>query len=161
MNVACSQTLHFVFKVRRAGVINNYFSFSRSRAHLVLSLTCSPRSLAHVLTPFSRSRARLVLSHANVFQKKNKTPSVYRLWWMETPPPPKAMFAPYRTAFPSDAKSCPLYYEHLSVMWLSTLEISALHLRWVSEMASKSPFFCVVRSHIRSDFRIRHKSYPE
>ena len=142
MNVACSQTLYFVFKVRRAGVINNYFSLA--------------------LRARSRSRARLALAHADVFQKnekKNKTTSVYRLWWMESAP--RLFFAPYRTAFLADTKSYPLYYEHLSEMWLSTLEIGAVQLRSVSEIAPKSPFFCVVRSPLRSDFRVMRKRYPE
>lgn len=36
--------------------------------------------------------------------------------------------------------------EHLSNMWLSSLEIGEAHLRFVTEIESKSPFSCVNRS---------------
>ena len=44
-------------------------------------------------------------------------------------------------------------YEHLSDMWLSTLEISAVQLRSVTEIAPESPFLCVNRIPIRYGFR--------
>ena len=39
--------------------------------------------------------------------------------------------------------------EHLSDMWLSTLEIGSTQLRFVTEIAPKSPFSCENRSPIR------------
>ena len=39
--------------------------------------------------------------------------------------------------------------EHLSDMWLSTLEIGSAQLRFVIEIAPKSPFLCENRSPIR------------
>ena len=50
------------------------------------------------------------------------------------------------------AQSYPVYYEHLSDMWLFTLEISAAQLRSVTEIAPKSPFLRVNRSPIRYGF---------
>ena len=75
-HLACSQTLYFLSKVRRARVIKN-----KPRV-----IYCPPaqrgRGGGRRKFYFSFSRARLALAHADVFQKnekKNKTTSVYRL----------------------------------------------------------------------------------
>ena len=43
-------------------------------------------------------------------------------------------------AFRGDTKS----FKHLFDMWLSTLEVSAAHLRSITEIALKLPFLCVL-----------------
>ena len=65
---------------------------------------------------------------------------------------------PYPVWFSCRRKSCPVLYEHLSDMWLSTLEIGAAQLRTVTEIAPKSPFLCVNRSPIRYGFRAGAKA---
>ena len=59
----------------------------------------------------------------------------------------------YPVWFSCRRKSCPVQYEHLSDMQLSTLEIGAAQLRSVTEIAPKSPLLCVNRSPIRYGFR--------
>ena len=55
-------------------------------------------------------------------------------------------------------QSSPVWYEHLSDMQLSTLEIGAAQLRSATEIASKSPLLCVNRSpSVRYDFRVGAK----
>ena len=46
-------------------------------------------------------------------------------------------------AFCSDTKSYSVLYEHLSDMWLSTLEFGATQFYSCKEIAPKSPFLCV------------------
>ena len=58
----------------------------------------------------------------------------------------------YQIDFRTATKSHPVLYEHLSDMWLSTLEIGAAQLHSVTEIAPKSPFLCVNRIHIRYSF---------
>ena len=53
------------------------------------------------------------------------------------------MFTLYRIAFGADTKSYSAYYEHLSDMWFSTLEIGAAQLHFVTEIAQKSSSLCV------------------
>ena len=55
-------------------------------------------------------------------------------------------------AFCADRKSSPVSYEHLSDMWLFTLEIRAVKPRSVTEIALKSAFLFVNRSPIRYGF---------
>ena len=45
-----------------------------------------------------------------------------------------------------------------SDMWLSTLEIGSAQLRFVTEIAPKSPFLCVNRSAIRYGLRAGAKA---
>ena len=47
--------------------------------------------------------------------------------------------------------SC-IVWTHLFKMWLSTLEIGAEQLRFVTEIALKSPFLCVNRCPVQYDF---------
>ena len=53
------------------------------------------------------------------------------------------MFTLYRIAFGADTRSYSAYYEHLSDMWFSTLEIGAAQLHFVTEIAQKSSSLCV------------------
>ena len=46
-------------------------------------------------------------------------------------------------AFRADTKSYSVLYEHLSDMWLSTLEFGATQFYSCKEIAPKSPFLCV------------------
>ena len=56
-------------------------------------------------------------------------------------------------------KSYPVWCEQLSDMWLSTLEIGAAQLRFVAEIAPKSPLLNVNRSpSVRYDFRAGAKA---
>ena len=64
----------------------------------------------------------------------------------------------YWIAVRADSKSYPVKYEHLSDAWLSTLEIGAAQLRFVAEIAPKSPFFCVNRIPIRCGIPVAAKA---
>ena len=68
-------------------------------------------------------------------------------------PAPLVMVTLFRIVFRADSKSYPLYYEHLSDMWLSTLEIGAAQLHSVTEIAPNSLVLYVNRSPIRYSFR--------
>ena len=67
---------------------------------------------------------------------------------------------PYPVWFSRRRKSCPVLYEHLSDMWIPTLEIGASQLHSVTEIAPKSPFLWVNRSPIRYGFRAGAKAFP-
>ena len=70
----------------------------------------------------------------------------------------KAEFTMYWIAVRADSKSCPVKYEHLSDMWLSTLEIGAAQLRFVTEIAPKSALLCVNRIPIRCGIPVAAKA---
>ena len=61
-------------------------------------------------------------------------------------------------SFSCQHKSYAILYEHLSNMWLSSLEIGAAQLRSVTEIAPKTPFLCVNRSPIWYGFRAGTKA---
>ena len=66
---------------------------------------------------------------------------------------------PYLVWFSCQHKSYQVSgYEHLSDMWLSSLEIGAAQLRFLTEIAPKSPFLCVNRSPIWYGFRASTKA---
>ena len=65
---------------------------------------------------------------------------------------------PIRYDFRGTTKSCPVWHEHLSDMWLTTLEISAVQLCSVTEIAPKSLFLYVNRGPIRLGFRAGAKA---
>ena len=65
----------------------------------------------------------------------------------------QAMFTLSGMVFGADTKSHLVQCKFLSDMWPSTLEISAAHLRSVTEIAPKSPFLCVNRSPVGYGFR--------
>ena len=66
------------------------------------------------------------------------------------------MFTLSWKTFRTDTKSFPVEYEHLSDMWLSSLEIGGAQLLSFTEITPKSPFSCVNESYIRYGFR----AYP-